>query len=164
MSPQSKSSAKSKGGKKEITFFDILKQDHDKVRDMFEQIAEDEEAENREEMFAGLQSELQEHLDLEEKFFYPVLDQNEETHDKALEAYEEHHVAKMVLSEFSGLDMEDDRWDAKIKVLQELVFHHLDEEEKNVFKMAKKALEPDQIKQITDQIQQQKSEAEKKAA
>ena len=48
---------------------------------------------------------------------------------------------------------------AKFKVLQEVVNHHLQEEEKNVFKMAKKVLEPDQIKQITDQIQQTKSQA-----
>ncbi len=162
MSPQTKSSSRPKG-KKEITFFDILKQDHDKVRNLFEQIV-DEEAENREELFASLQSELQEHLDLEEKFFYPVLEQNESTHDKALEAYEEHHVAKMLLSEFSGLSREDDRWNAKIKVLKEVVNHHLQEEEKNVFKLAKKELEPDRIKQLTEQIQQQKSQMEKKAA
>ena len=88
----------------------------------------------------------------------------EATRDKALEAYEEHHVARMVLDECSGLDKEDERWNAKIKVMQEIVNHHLQEEEKNVFKLAKKELEPDQIKQITDQIQQQKSSMEKKAA
>ena len=45
MSPQSKSSAKSRT-KKEIIFFDLLKQDHDKVRGIFEQIEEDGEGEN----------------------------------------------------------------------------------------------------------------------
>ena len=70
----------------------------------------------------------------------------------------------MVLDEFSGLDLEDDRWMAKFKVLREIVSHHLQEEEKNIFKMVKKVLEPDQIKQITDQIQQAKGQAEKKAA
>ncbi len=162
MAPQSKSNpAKTK---KETTFFDILKQDHDKVRDLFEQIEEDEEGEKREELFAVLRSEITGHLALEEKFFYPVLEQSEAVRDKALESYEEHNVAKTVLGEFSGLDREDERWDAKLKVLQEIVSHHLQEEEKNIFKMAKKALEPDQIKQITDQIQQQKSVTEKKAA
>jgi hemerythrin-like domain-containing protein len=157
----SKSPAKSK---KESTFFDILKQDHDKIRDIFEQIEEDEGGENRQELFAGLQSELQEHLDLEEKTFYPQMEKSEDLRDKALEAYEEHHVAKMVLGEFTGLDIEDDRWDAKLKVLQEVVNHHLQEEEKNIFKLAKKSFEPDQIKQVTDQVLQMKSEKEKKAA
>ncbi len=162
MSPQSKS--KPSKAKKESTFFDLLKQDHDKVRDLFEQIEEDEDGENREELFAGLQSEIQEHLQLEEKFFYPVLEQSEAAREKALESYEEHNVAKTVLGDLVGLDKEDERWDAKLKVLQEIVSHHLQEEEKNIFKLAKKVLEPDQIKQITGQIRQQKSETEKKAA
>ncbi|OGW33869.1 MAG: hypothetical protein A2010_16480 [Nitrospirae bacterium GWD2_57_9] len=163
MSPQSKSKSSSKG-KKEVTFIDLLKQDHDKVRDLLEQIEEDEEGENRRELFAGLQSEVQEHMELEEKFFYPALEQNEESSDKALESYEEHHVAKMVLGEFSGVDIEDDRWMAKFKVFQEIVSHHLQEEEKNIFKLVKNVLEPDRIKEITDQIRQMKSETEKKAA
>lgn len=163
MAPQSKSKSSSKG-KKEMTFFDILKQDHDKVRDIFGQIEEDEEGENREGLFTGLQSELQEHLELEEKFFYPVLEQSEDARKKALEAYEEHNVAKHVLKECSSLDFEDERWKAKVTVLQEIVSHHLQEEEKNIFKTAKSLLEKDQIQQITDQIMQQKSRMEKKAA
>lgn len=164
MTPQSKSSSKSSKGKKESSFFDILKQDHDKARDMFEQIEEDEKGENREELFSSLQSELTLHMELEENFFYPVMEQSDDLREKAMEAYEEHNVAKTVLGEFSGLDMDDERWDAKLKVLQEIVSHHMQEEEKNIFKLAKKALEPDQIKQITDQIMQQKSAEEKKAA
>ncbi len=160
MAPQSKLSK----AKKETTFFDLLKHDHDKVRDLFEQIEEDEDGENREKLFADLQSEIQEHLQLEEKFFYPALEQSENARDRALESYEEHNVAKTVLREFSGMSLEDERWDAKLKVLQEIVSHHLQEEEKNIFKLARKVLEPDQIKQITDQIKQKKSETEKKAA
>lgn len=164
MTPQSKSSGKSAKGKKENTFFDILKQDHDEARSMFEQIEEDEEAENRKELFAGLKSELELHMELEEKYFYPIMEQSEDLREKALQAYEEHNVAKTVLGDFSGLDIDDERWEAKIKVLQEIVNHHMQEEEKDTFKLAKKSLEPDQIKEITDQIMQQKSAVEKKAA
>jgi hemerythrin-like domain-containing protein len=69
-----------------------------------------------------------------------------------------------VLGEFGEVDVADDRWMAKFKVFQEIVSHHLQEEEKNIFKMVKKVLEPDQIKNITDQMQQMKSESQKKAA
>lgn len=162
MSPGKTSGAKSPKGKKEITVFDLLKQDHDKVRDLFQQIEEDEQ--NKQKLFAGLQSELKEHLQLEEQFFYPILEKSEDLREKAFEAYEEHNVAKTVLGEFSNLDPKDDHWDAKMKVLKEIVNHHLQEEEKNTFKTARKALEKDQIRQITDQIRQKKSEAEKKAA
>lgn len=163
MTPQSKSSGKSAKGKKENTFFDILKHDHDMARNLFEQIEEDE-GENREELFASLKSELDLHMELEEKYFYPIMEQSEDLREKALEAYEEHNVAKTVLKECRSLDLDNERWDAKLKVLQEIVSHHMQEEEKNTFKLAKKALEQDQIKQITDQIMQQKSAGEKKAA
>ena len=162
MSP-AKTSGKSRG-KKEVTFFDLLKQDHDKVKDIFQQIEEDEDGENREELFAGLQSELQTHIDLEEKLVYPVMQQSEELREKILEAYEEHNVAKHVLNECSNLDLEDERWEAKCSVLREIVNHHLQEEEKNLFNMAKKALEKEKIQDITNQIQQQKSGVQKEAA
>ncbi len=149
-------------GKSETTFIDLLLQDHEKVRDLFEQIEEDEEGENREELFPELESELQMHMELEEKFFYPVLQQAEDAREKALEAYEEHNVAKTVLGELEKLKMDDERWQAKMNVLHEIVNHHLEEEEKNTFKMAKKILEKDQIQEITQQIQEQKTE--KKAA
>lgn len=163
MSPQGKAKSQQRA-KKEVMFFDLLKQDHKKVKDMFEQIEEDEGGEKRKELFAELRSELSEHMQMEENFFYPVLEQSEDTREKVLEAYEEHNVAKTVLGEFSSLDLHDERWEAKIKVLQDIVDHHVQEEEKEVFKTAQKTLEKDQIKQITDQIRQQKSGAEKKAA
>lgn len=163
MSPQGKSSSKSSRAKHENTFFDILKQDHEKITEIFEKIEEDE-GENREELYAGLRSELLEHFQLEESFFYPILDQNEATHDAALDAFEEHGLVKVVLSDCNSLDPEDERWNAKLKLMKTLVNHHVQEEEKNIFKTAKKALGQDRIKQITEQMMQQQSQAEKKAA
>ncbi len=137
---------------------DLLKQDHDKVKDLFEQIEGDARMESKEELFDQIEKELELHMEGEEKFFYPVLEKSEDARDKVLEAYEEHHVAKTVLSEFEDVDEEDDHWTAKLKVFKELVEHHIQEEEKEIFKMAKKALDRDQIDEITEQIQQQKSQ------
>ena len=46
----------------------------------------------------------------------------------ALEAYEEHAVVKLVLAELPGVDPEDERFDAKMTVLLELIEHHVEEE------------------------------------
>jgi hypothetical protein len=56
----------------------------------------------------------------------------------ALEAYEEHAVVKLVLAELPGVDPEDERFDAKMTVLSELIEHHVEEEEDEMFKIAKK--------------------------
>ncbi len=147
-------------GKGEMDLFTLLKQDHKKVRDLFEQIEEDGESkmEFQGDLFSQIEDELQLHMDGEEGFFYPALEKSEKSHEKALESYEEHHVTKMVLGEFGDLAQDDERWKAKIKVLKELVTHHIDEEEKEVFKIARKALDREEIQQIGQQILQQKEQ------
>jgi hypothetical protein len=140
--------------------FALLKKDHEKVKGLFEQLQEDGEMEmdSREELFSQIQEEIEIHMEGEEKFFYPALDQADETHEKVLESYEEHHVAKTVLEEFEELDQEDERWMAKVKVLKEIVEHHVEEEEKELFKLAKKTLDKEEIQEISMQIQERKAE------
>ncbi len=144
--------------KSDMNLFGLLKKDHDHVKDLFEQIQEDGDMEtgSRENFFSQIEEELEIHMEGEEKFFYPALKESEEAQEKVLEAYEEHHVAKTVLEETRDLSQEDERWKAKIKVLNELVKHHIEEEEGEVFKIAKKVLDKDQIQEITGQIQQEK--------
>jgi hypothetical protein len=54
------------------------------------------------------------------------------------EAFEEHHVVKLVLDELPDVDPEDDRFQAKMTVLSELIDHHVEEEEKEMFKAAER--------------------------
>lgn len=146
-------------GKSDNALFELLKQDHEKVKDLFEELEEDGEMEAQEDLFSQIQEELEMHMEGEEKFFYPALEESGETKEKVLESYEEHHVTKMVLGEFGGMAQDDERWKAKVKVLKELVEHHIEEEEKEIFKMAKKALDKEQIEEIAEQIREQKGES-----
>ena len=57
-----------------------------------------------------------------------------------LEAIEEHHIVKWVLSELESLSPQDERYDAKVTVLIENVRHHVEEEEKEFFPAVRKAL------------------------
>ena len=152
---RSRSSSRGKG---DNALFDLLKQDHKKFKDLFEEI-EDDEMETQQDLFSQIQEELEMHMEGEEKFFYPALEESEDTKEKVLESYEEHHVTKMVLGEFGGMAQDDERWKAKVKVLKELVEHHIEEEEKEIFRMAKKALDKEKIQEIADQIREQKGES-----
>lgn len=149
--------AKSKTG---MSLFDLLKKDHKNVKDLFKKIQEDGEMEReaKEDLFSRIEKELEIHMGGEESFFYPPLKESEEAHEKVLEAYEEHNVAKTVLGETADLDKEDDRWKAKIKVLSELVEHHVEEEEGELFKIAKKVLAKERVQEIARQIQEQKNQ------
>jgi hypothetical protein len=67
---------------------------------------------------------------VEEKFLYlPLKKQEPEVRDKTMEAYEEHNVTKMVIKELGKVSPSDERWKAKVTVLQEQVEHHIEEEE-----------------------------------
>jgi iron-sulfur cluster repair protein YtfE (RIC family) len=137
-----------------MTFIEILKKDHEEVKQLFSQI---ESGGNKEKLFSQIKEELELHMMLEEKFLYPAMEKSEsEVKEKTLEAYEEHHVAKTVLAEIGKVSPSNERWKAKVSVLKEVVDHHIQEEEKELFKMAKKVLDTKEMQQITEKIQQGK--------
>jgi len=70
-----------------------------------------------------------------------------------LEAYEEHHVVKLVLAELPEVDPEGERFEAKMTVLEQLVEHHVDEEEDEMFKLADK-LDDDELETLGERMAQ----------
>ena len=145
-----------------MIFVEILKADHAKVKDLFSKI--ESGGVFKEKILTQIVEELKLHMELEEKFLFPALEKKAtEVKEETLEAYEEHHVQKMVIKELGKVSPSDERWKAKVSVLQELVEHHTEEEEAKLFKMAKKALDKNEIQQITEKIQQGKQPAGKAA-
>src|ERR1044071_2315189 len=103
--------------------FSLLKADHRKVEDLFSQL-ESARGQAKLRVFEQIRMELELHTHIEEKVFYPALEEPEETHDLALEAYEEHDVVKKLLKELGRARSAGDEWEAKAKVLKENVEHH----------------------------------------
>jgi hypothetical protein len=138
--------------------FDILKEDHKKVSDLFEKLEPTTERaiKTREELFAKLKKELDVHAHIEETILYPVLKEVEETRDIALEAIEEHRLVKVLLTELEQMPKDTEQWTAKLTVLKENVEHHVEEEEGEMFKQARSALSKEQIEQLTTRIQAEK--------
>jgi iron-sulfur cluster repair protein YtfE (RIC family) len=161
MTPQGKS--ETSHGKMELTLFDVLKQDHEKARYLFDKVKKSgkRETASLEKLFSQIEEELEVHMEGEERFLYTALEQHEEARDKVLESYEEHQVAKTMLATFKSLAVDDERWMAKISVLNEIVEHHMQEEEREVFKIARKVLEKNQVQEIAVQFQQHKREGRK---
>ena len=118
----------------------LLKRQHREVEALFKKIEKARRAEPRRALLAELAANLKLHMTIEEEIFYPAVQQLpvKKAEDMTLEAYEEHAVVKLVLAELPGVDPEDDRFDAKMTVLSELIEHHVDEEEDEMFKTAKK--------------------------
>jgi hemerythrin-like domain-containing protein len=141
--------------------FRLLKEDHKKVKELFETFEGlgDRAHKQKQEIVEKVIQELTIHTHIEEKIFYPAAKAVVEKEGKELvaEAYEEHNVVKKLIVEIQGLKSDDERYDAKFKVLAENVKHHIKEEENELFPKAQKALS-DEADQIGDQMEELKQE------
>jgi hemerythrin superfamily protein len=140
--------------------YELLKKDHETVKSLFAKLEEttEEQGEEREDLFQTLQHELTIHALAEEKFFYPALKENEESEEIALEAIEEHKVVKRLLKELDANLKDTKDWAAKLKVLQENVEHHVEEEEGELFDKAKRILDDAEAESIGEEIEAFKTE------
>lgn len=136
--------------------FQLLKNDHKIVSGLFDQI-ESASGNSKKQLFTRLKSELDVHAHIEEKIFYPALENKKESREITLEAYEEHKVVKDLLSELASAQNANDEWDAKLKVLRENVDHHVEEEEGELFDKASDVLNDEQLDQLGDQMEAEKA-------
>lgn len=105
----------------------MLKEDHRKVEGLFAEFESARTSRQRKSLIDKIVTELTIHATLEEQIVYPPIMREEE--DGAKEAYEEHHVVKGLLRELSKMDGSEENVKAKVKVLSELIQHHVKEEE-----------------------------------
>ena len=138
----------------------LLKQDHDEVKQLLEKLDSTTErgVKTREELFSRVQRELQVHEAIEEEIFYPRLRENAKTKEIALEGYEEHHVVDLVMSEIDSTPFDDETWGAKFTVMKENVEHHIEEEEGEMFKLARQALGSEELAELGERMEARKKE------
>lgn len=83
--------------------------------------------------------ELTVHAQIEEEIFYPAARKAIKDEDLLDEATVEHASAKDLIQQLQSMSPSDDLYDAKVTVLGEYVDHHVEEEEGEMFKKARKA-------------------------
>jgi hemerythrin superfamily protein len=144
--------------KQQIDALKLLKQDHDEVRSLFEKFddAGPRAHKTKQGIVRKLVEELAKHSAIEEQIFYPAARNLMDDDAPILEGLEEHHVVKWTLSELDGMDPTDERFDAKVTVLKELVLHHAREEERDIFPKIRKALSPADLRDLGEQMEQSK--------
>ena len=145
--------------------FQLLKEDHQKVSGIFQQLEPTTERaeKTRTELFAKLKEELDIHAKIEESILYPSIKQAAETREIVLEGFEEHHVIKLLLKELEAVPVDTEQWTAKLKVLQENVEHHVEEEEGEMFQSAREVLTEDEINQLGTEMEEMKRQLKEQA-
>jgi hypothetical protein len=144
---------------------ELLKNDHQKVKKLLEEIDSTTErgVKTREELFTRFKSEMTVHERIEEEIFYPRLTEQAKTKEIALEGYEEHHLVDMVMAELDDVPFDDETWGAKFTVMKENIEHHVEEEEGEMFKLARQALEKEELTELGERMEARKKELEASA-
>ena len=117
----------------EVSAIDLLEEDHREVEDFFDKYEELEDSNDKEQLAVKICMALQVHTQLEEEIFYPAAREAIENPELIDEAIVEHASAKQLIGEIEKMKPGEELYDAKVKVLQEQVLHHVEEEEGELF-------------------------------
>jgi len=124
-----------------MNIFEALRKDHDTQRELADALIETHgDSPERDDLFARLKNELAAHADAEERHFYIPLMQHDLTQEKSRHSVAEHHELDELVEELEATDTSSPGWLVTAKKLHHKVFHHLAEEEHEVFQLAGKAL------------------------
>jgi len=142
----------------------LLKEDHERVRKLLGELEEstDRAEDKRKKLLSTIEDELKIHTKIEEDVFYPAFfDAARTSDDKELyyEAIEEHHVVDLVMPEVKGTDPSTNEFAAKAKVLKDLVEHHAEEEESEMFPRARKLMNRERLMELGDELARAKESA-----
>jgi len=143
-----------------MNIFQAIESDHEKVRNILQDLRKTpvKAVTKRTQKLKNLKDEYAAHMRAEEKLFYPLLMKLEQDRELVFEAEEEHQASRNALADLESLPVDNERWKAKLKVLGELIEHHLEEEEDAIFDEAKMFIDPDQAREMGVQFQSLKRE------
>jgi hemerythrin superfamily protein len=123
----------------------VLKKDHRAVEQLFRRFERTRSAAERKRLSDRIVRELSIHAAIEEQLVYPALRRRLDGRTpQVLVALEEHHLAKLSLAEIERLAADDERLEAKVRVVIEGVRRHVQEEERDLLPALKRALAPEE--------------------
>lgn len=142
---------------------EMLKEDHDKVRELLKKLVDTTEGAEKErpELLAKIEKEVKIHTQLEEEIFYPAFkESNGKENDRMYyEACEEHRaVEELVMPDLKKTDPAGTEFSGRAKVLKELLDHHTEEEEDEMFEQARKTMSESELDELGDKMAARKKE------
>ena len=144
---------------------ELLKQDHQRVKELFEQGQQITDKKQQKRIFKEIKTELELHARIEETIFYPAMEEREELKEMVLESLEEHKQVKTVLREMARLSPSSEKFKPKFKVLKDNVEHHAEEEEEGkMFPKIRKLINHAELQQLGEELEEAKHKRLRKAS
>jgi hypothetical protein len=136
----------------------LLKADHRQVETWFEQFESSRSADKKKTLAQQVCQALTVHTKIEEEIFYPAFLEATDDKDTHHEAEVEHQGAKRLIAEIESSGPDDDYYDAKMKVLSEMIKHHVKEEEQRDGMFAEARKSDLDLKALGEQLAARKRE------
>lgn len=118
----------------------LLEADHRQVDKWFKEFEATNGEKTKAKLVEQICTALKVHTQIEEEIFYPASREalSSDQEEMVDEAVVEHAAAKNLIAEIEAMEVGDELFDAKVKVLQEMIEHHVEEEEKEYFPATRK--------------------------
>lgn len=129
---------------------DLLEQQHRKVESILEKL-EDMEREEARDLLEELANDLAAHMAIEQELFYPAVREVDE--ELVTESFEEHALAEVALKRLL-IAKQQPTFKARVTALKELIGHHVEEEEHELFPKVQKAMDSERIEQLGEEMEQ----------
>jgi len=135
----------------------LLTEDHRKVEALFQQFEGEPDPVRRHDVGDSILSELTVHAEVEETHFYPAArDATPGAEELTEESLKEHDQVKQVISQIETMQPEDSGYVHAMQRLEQLVRHHVQEEEGELFPKVSAALGEDRLGEIGARIDDMK--------
>lgn len=145
---------------------DMLIEDHVRVKDLLTRLTESTEraVKTRAELLQKLEMEVTIHTELEEQILYPAFKEagGKEELEMYHEAKEEHRaVDSLVLPDLKATDPGTVQFSGRVKVCKELLEHHIEEEEEEMFPQARELFDEARLEEMGEQMAQLRARLKK---
>ena len=141
------------------TIYEKLKSDHDKHRDLLAKLAETEgDSDERRELWKTFYYDLSAHAAAEEVSFYSPLMAQSDAQAEGRHSVAEHKELDDLLQELNDMDMSSPGWLTRFKTMKDRYEHHIEEEEEDIFPVAKDVIGTDKSGEIAAEFAERKKE------
>lgn len=144
--------------------FEQLKEEHARVSTMMRRIAGTDDPEERRDLFADLRKELLAHAKSEEREFYPVFRELDETGDLVEESLEDHADIEQMLDRLRNMDADTEEWSELFEELMLEVEDHFDQEENELFPLAEELIDDETAGRIEERYEKSRQELLRRVA
>ena len=137
------------GEEPRVDLLDTLKEEHELVQQLLEKLVESDRAAERRSLIKQIKADLVPHLRAEQKILYDAIIAigDKDAQQDGEEGYIEHSLAQKMLTQLEKFDNPmSTEFGATAKVLKDLVEHHVEEEESNLWSDARDNFSADERK------------------